>query len=284
MHGFAELEFCTSLSPAALVQRRRNRRDWQVPQTGTTGFTRSHTGRTLRPPAERGPSVSQRLRAFRSFGAVILNTQALRDTIALAHRHEQVTGTLERWSRQRQSNLHHAIVVTGREDAEPLLGFATHYIEQVPELLETTASQAAEANLAAAIQPLLQLAVDYFLKPHELTTGRVGLEELLDEAYLAQRLVEEANDYALHAVGRPLSRVDLGQANLIIHHLIGEPFANELEEAVALACNRLYTDLSRIKRSPHSAPPRQRPCLAAQHQVHLNLFRGSKPERLRGLQ
>lgn len=213
-----------------------------------------------------------------------MNTQALRDTIALAHRHEQVTGTLERWSRQRQSTLHHAIVVTGREDAEPLLGFVSHYIEQVPGLLETTASQAAEANLAGAILPLLQLAEDYFLKPHELTTGRIGLEELLDEAYLAQRLVEEANDYALHAVGRLLSRVDLSQTNLIIHHLIGEPFANELDEAVALACNRLYTDLSRMKRPPRSAPPRQPPCLAAQHRVYLNFFRGSKPESSRRLQ
>ncbi len=55
------------------------------------------------------------------------------------------------------------------------------------------------------------------------------LAELLDEAYLAHRLVEELNDRYIACFAEPLLTLDTTRANLLAHQLIGESFANQLD-------------------------------------------------------
>lgn len=200
-----------------------------------------------------------------------MNIQALRDTIALARRHEQMTGQLEQRLHAVSIRLHPAVCIAAEQPSEILFGFALRYIEQAPELLEAARDRALQGGLGTALAPLLQLAEDYFLKPPELITGRIGLDELLHEAYFAHRLLEEAEDYSLAALGRPLLTLQVTQANLIAHQLLGEPFANELEQAVELARSHLPT-------LPASAPGattaawQQRPCLAQLSGLDLELL------------
>jgi hypothetical protein len=60
----------------------------------------------------------------------------------------------------------------------------------------------------------------------------------MDEAYLAHRLIEEVNDRFMLRTSIPLVPVDMTMSNLIVHSLIGEPFANELDEAVHYTVDR----------------------------------------------
>ena len=71
-----------------------------------------------------------------------------------------------------------------------------------------------------------------------------GLDSLLDEAYLAHRFVEEVNDLYIKHFGQPLIPLDMTVANLIAHQLIGEEFANQLDEAVHHAVDEMLNDES----------------------------------------
>lgn len=118
--------------------------------------------------------------------------------------------------------MHRAIRLPGEEPAATLLRFVHVYVGEVPDLLEAAASVADQAGLDAQVRPLLRLAEAFFLSPPALLDGHHGLEAILDEAYLAHRLVEEVNDrYILH-FGQPLIPLDTTAANLVAHALIGD--------------------------------------------------------------
>ena len=76
------------------------------------------------------------------------------------------------------------------------------------------------------------MAEDYFLAPPEELPSDSGLEALLDEAFLAHRLLEEVNDHHIRHLQRPLLPVDMTEANIIVHHLLGDTFATRLEQLV----------------------------------------------------
>ncbi|EGH01307.1 hypothetical protein PSYAE_04910 [Pseudomonas amygdali pv. aesculi str. 0893_23] len=66
----------------------------------------------------------------------------------------------------------------------------------------------------------------------------------MDEAYLAHRLVEEVNDLYIKHFGQPLIPSNTTVASVIAHQLIGEQFANQLDEAVHHAVDKLLDDES----------------------------------------
>ena len=72
-----------------------------------------------------------------------------------------------------------------------------------------------------------------------LPSDHQGLLALLDEAYLAHRLLEEVNDRYLAHGGGQLVPLDTTRASLIVHHLLGEPFANELDALVQVTVDGL---------------------------------------------
>jgi hypothetical protein len=79
--------------------------------------------------------------------------------------------------------------------------------------------------------PFLDMAEDYFLHPPDDLPDD-GLGELLDEAFLAHRLLEEVNDHHIRHLQRPLLPVDMTEANVIVHHLLGDALANRLDQRV----------------------------------------------------
>lgn len=129
-------------------------------------------------------------------------------------------------------NIHQSIDLPEDEAVERLIQFIVQYIEHVPEFIEAINKMGDVAGIHEYVEPFTAIAREYFLHPIEAINGHEGLDALMDEAYLAHRLFEELNDnYAAHA-GHPLLPVNMINANLIIHSLIGEPFANELDEIV----------------------------------------------------
>src|SRR5690606_34551453 len=115
----------------------------------------------------------------------------IRDLIADARSHDQESIQLLSLLDRRVSHLHDAIKLPGDQAAMLLGDFIACYIEQVPNFIEAITDISQEAGIYDGVQPILNIACDYFLSPPDIVHGHNHLETLLDEAYLAHRLLEE---------------------------------------------------------------------------------------------
>ncbi len=211
-----------------------------------------------------------------------MNTAAVRQSIAQAQQHEISSQALARFLQAQLERLHPSIRLPEEDASGALSAFVRAYIEQVPEVLDAAVAVAREAGIEDAVKPVLKIAEHFFLQPPPLIDGHEGLEGLLDEAYLAHRLVEEVNDRYITHLGQPLIPLDTTRANLIAHQLIGEPFANQLDEAVHHALAGMLDDASfdqpsvQAYRERLAAPDtvsawRRWPCLSQQLGLELQL-------------
>lgn len=173
-----------------------------------------------------------------------MNTAALREQIQRAHQHEAKTGQLARQLEIQLPHLHPAIHVPELDAKGVLTRFVAAYIDQVPELLDAAHAVALEAGIEDQIKPVLKIAEQFFLQPPSIMDGHEGLDSLLDEAYLAHRLVEEVNDLYIKHFQQPLIPSNTTVASVIAHQLIGEAFANQLDEAVHHAVDEMLSDES----------------------------------------
>jgi len=78
----------------------------------------------------------------------------------------------------------------------------------------------------------LEVATDFLLSPTGQGNDPPGFLSLLEQAYLAHRLIEEVNDQYIIRAGIPLIPMDVTKANVIVYHLLGEALANNLDEVV----------------------------------------------------
>jgi len=211
-----------------------------------------------------------------------MNIAALHALIQRAHQHEASTGQLASQMQAHLGQLHPSIRLPNEDTHGVLQRFVSAYIEQVPELLQAAHEVSLEAGIEAQIKPVLKVAEQFFLQPPALMAGHEGLEGLLDEAYLAHRLVEEVNDRYIAHLGAPLIPLDTTVANLIAHQLIGEAFANQLDEAVHHAVDGMLDKASfahdsvqayreRLNNPQTDAAWKRWPCLSRQLGVELQL-------------
>ncbi|MDZ7925525.1 MAG: hypothetical protein U5M23_16085 [Marinagarivorans sp.] len=163
----------------------------------------------------------------------------IRRLIENAKQHELASPQLNRLLQARAQHLHEAIKLPPAEAEQLLAQFVIRYIAQVPEFIEAISEITQEAGIFDGILPLLNIASDYFLTPPDIIGDHSQLEALLDEAYLAHRLLEEVNDRFIGYCGIPLAPMDMTRANVIAHELIGEPYANELDQAVLFSAELL---------------------------------------------
>ncbi|MBB6289524.1 hypothetical protein FBY10_11660 [Pseudomonas sp. SJZ103] len=211
-----------------------------------------------------------------------MNTAALREQISRAYQHEASTGQLAKQLEEQLPHLHSAISLADGDSTQVMTRFVTAYIELVPDLLEAANDVAREAGIESQIKPVLKIAEHFFLQPPAILAGHEGLDGLLDEAYLAHRLVEEVNDLYIKHFGQPLIPADTTVANVIAHQLIGEAFANQLDEAVHHAVDEMLNEdsfaLESVEayreqlKSPHTEAAWKRwPCLSRKLGVELAL-------------
>jgi len=100
-----------------------------------------------------------------------------------------------------------------------------------------------KAGIYEQAQVFIEIAEDYFLKPPDVVREHAGLQALIDEAYLAHRLIEEINDQVMVDCGLPLAPIDMTVSNIVVHDLLGETFANELDLAVHYSVEALFQHL-----------------------------------------
>lgn len=163
----------------------------------------------------------------------------IRTIVQDAREGDKHSGRLVSLLELRSGCLHDAIKLPEQQATRHLVDFVVRYVEQVPNFIEAITHITREAGIYPGVEPLLNIACDYFLSPPDIVSGNSQLESLLDEAYLAHRLLEEVNDRFIGYCGIPLAPMDMTRANIIAHELIGEPFANELDQAVLFSAELL---------------------------------------------
>lgn len=166
----------------------------------------------------------------------------IRKTIIQAQNQYRAREKLIEFLQKRRPLLHASIMLPSALDVEPLADFVERYISHVPDFVEAIEQIADEASITKEIAPILNIACNYFVSPPDLITENSKLLSLLDEAYLAHRLLEEVNDRFMAHTGIPLTPMDNTKANLIAHELIGEPFANLLDQAVLFSAELLLSE------------------------------------------
>lgn len=175
-------------------------------------------------------------------GSVNPSTNPIRQLIQQAQEQDSASGKLLEFVECRKGHLHNAIKLPPDQATKNLADFVVRYIKHVPDFIEAIGTMAKEAGIDSDVGPLLKIASDYFLSPPSIVDPHSQLQALLDEAYLAHRLLEEVNDRFMAKSGIPLAPMDMTIANVIAHELIGEPFANELDQAVLFSAELLLDE------------------------------------------
>lgn len=168
-----------------------------------------------------------------------MTTTGIRETINAALQHEAQTGALRQVLSPRLPQLQRQLVLPETEPIEALMSFIASYVESVPGSLNLVTAVSKQFGFHDYAAPFLHMAEDYFLQPPDVLPDNGGLEALLDEAFLAHRLLEEVNDHHIRHLQRPLLPLDMTEANLIVHHLLGDELASRLEHLVQFTASHL---------------------------------------------
>jgi len=166
-----------------------------------------------------------------------MDTVNLRTIIANAEHHEQQTGELSQLLRSRLHSLHCTIAPRSSE----LLDFVTQYVRRLPDILDALRELNALQGTEDRAEALANSCGELFARPPPLLQGHLGLNGAMSSAYLAHRLIEETSDHHLVVHGLVLIPLDSTRSNLVIHQLIGESFANQLDSAVSLLSSDLIS-------------------------------------------
>jgi hypothetical protein len=166
-------------------------------------------------------------------------TAGIRETISAALQAERDTGLLRQRLEQQLPQLSQLLVLPEEAPVDALMSFICDYVESVPGCLNLVTAVSKRLGFHDYAAPFLHMAEDYFLQPPDELPSDGGLEALLDEAFLAHRLLEEVNDHHIRHLQRPLLPVDMTEANIIVHHLLGDEFATRLEHLVQFTAAQL---------------------------------------------
>lgn len=168
-----------------------------------------------------------------------MDTPGIRETICAALRKESDSGLLRQRLEQQLPQLRELLILPEEKPVDALMAFISDYVESVPGCLNLVTAVSKRLGFHDYAAPFLHMAEDYFLQPPDELPTDGGLEALLDEAFLAHRLLEEVNDHHIRHLQRPLLPVDMTEANIIVHHLLGDEFATRLEQLVQFTASQL---------------------------------------------
>jgi hypothetical protein len=206
-----------------------------------------------------------------------MGTGTIREIIAAAKLQEQQSGSLREYFEELLPQLRERLLLPVDQASAHLVRFVEQYIEYVPEFIDSVTDISRELGVYPYVSPFLHMAEDYFLAPPDELGHEPGLRGLLDEAFLAQRLIEEVNDRHIRHYRSPLLPVDMTRANVIVHHLVGDQLANRLDGLVEHTVQRLVDREHLFRRDmelPEQMTPdrwQDLPCLSRDAEVDLRL-------------
>ncbi|WP_028670338.1 hypothetical protein [Saccharospirillum impatiens] len=163
----------------------------------------------------------------------------------------------------------HLLIVEHGSLERRLTAMLIQYCRLLPILLDEAKSVTGRHSSASDFDALHGIVEAFFssLEPKRLTFGVLGI---LDKVYFGHRLLEEWHDRHRLDTHRTALSWDTSLSNILVHTLIGDGYANELDAAVRDVIDtqpRKEGDTIDAKKIRHPAPPF--PCLASRHGVSL---------------
>lgn len=153
---------------------------------------------------------------------------------------EEQEHTLESALQASHEQIARLVELNQENTGQQLLDFISLYIRSVPNLLNDLKMVATKKKLIRSVQPLIDIALEFFKLPSHALGRRSGLTALMVKAYLAHRLLEEVNDACMFHTGTAIVPMDMSFTNTIVHTLIGEPFANDMDQLVDETVKKLF--------------------------------------------
>lgn len=164
--------------------------------------------------------------------------------IEQARRQEASRGRFRQQMTQKLKEFHLAIRIDAPDRVDCLVHFVEDYIEMAPRLIQCIETTARKIQREQLFAPLLEEVLEGFERPAHSLARFDGLDGLLIKAYLCHRLIEELYENNRSIRNFDLMNTQVLEANLLTHHLIGEPFANELDSSTLLTARTLTSSQS----------------------------------------
>ncbi len=143
-------------------------------------------------------------------------------------------GRLEEFIRSTAPNATEAEVIEAAE-------VAVEVIETVPLLLARAAQAGQQRQLDVVVNPVLEHVARYFINPVDLIPEMTqGLAGLLDDTYLALRILENLN-----RTTQPLFDADFNEPLRFLRRLVGREISRKLDAASLFALQDVSTHVSR---------------------------------------
>lgn len=140
---------------------------------------------------------------------------------------------LYRYFQKKGPLLHHSIRLSGTDQTDKLYNFTLVYTRHAPDLIMDVRREACLKSLDPLIEQTLVVAESFFTQPPELSDIPLGISNSIAASYLVHRLVEEMNDIFHMCLGHSLWNHDITHANLLVHEMLGDAFANRLDVTVS---------------------------------------------------
>ena len=155
--------------------------------------------------------------------------------IADARNGEARTHQFEQWLRHKISSLHPAVQFEGTDPQRDLAAYLTEYVDLVPQMLQQISLCAEQGRVLTTFQRLIDRCAEYFVSPSGVPVTHPTLQSLVIPAYQSHRLIEEFHDNNRSLAHAPAGSMHATRINLLVHDIIGEPFANEVDQACLLS-------------------------------------------------
>ena len=174
--------------------------------------------------------------------SLLHDVNCISSIIMAAKEQELKNETLVKLLSQSLLHLHPSIQLPENGAVESLSQFVFAYIDSVPHFFEAIINTAFESGLDKILIPPLKVAIDFLMTQSSLSPDCSEMEALLDASFFAHRLFEEINDYYQVKAGIAIVYVDMTTANLMVHNIIGDEFANKLDQAVTNATQKILAE------------------------------------------
>jgi len=149
---------------------------------------------------------------------------------------EQERGRFRRSLHDTLPQLHRSIQLPQRDAPLHITCFVIRYIQVIPLWMERLETLCKAGGLD--FFPVRDLIAHSFREIPERQPYEYGLSAILDEAYLAHRVMEEINDCLQPVCGTPLLPMDPMIANLVVRELLGEFLACQLDDLAGILLQR----------------------------------------------
>ncbi|MEZ0121455.1 MAG: hypothetical protein AB9Q22_03665 [Candidatus Reddybacter sp.] len=175
-----------------------------------------------------------------------MDTFNLRRDIERAKVIEHQSGLLAAQLQLKAPFLHRAIQMPLDNAVPVLLDFVVRYTEHVAEFVDVLSIIGINANCCEYTEAVVNFCTGAFDQILPLLNGKNELATLMAQAYIAHRVIEEVNEHFSQQCNEPLIPMDMTRSNLIIHQLIGEPLANQLDLVAQDVAEQLERDYLRL--------------------------------------